>query len=255
MKNLKKFATTAEYNTYVNGLPLNSDKFPVVAYINDTRETKIKHWLPYGYTIVIDDFDGSGDILSFINHQMGDRFVFIDEVVFDDKYLWLWYCYTYTIDTWSRENLPNYILTVPFNNRNDMYEHCVVYDVSNRYNPIVYSLGNDLDHNPYMNLEGAGAGWKPSTYNGKVITYIPNDINEEYSAPFDSPYNDKVDNYNIEIGDVISEDLKVSDRNKLVNYIILSFVKMSDFANSRKEEDYREAKRLLNITLDLLKVS
>lgn len=70
-----------------------------------------------------------------------------------------------------------------------------------------------------------------------------------------SPYNDKADNYNIDISDVISEDLKVSDRNKLVNYIILSFVKMSDFANSRKEEDYREAKRLLNITLDLLKVS
>ena len=35
-----------------------------------------------------------------------------------------------------------------------------------------------------------------------------------------SPYNDKADNYNIEISDIMAEDLKVSDKNKLVNYII-----------------------------------
>lgn len=69
-----------------------------------------------------------------------------------------------------------------------------------------------------------------------------------------SPYNDKADNYNIEISDLfpVAEASGISDRNKLINFIILSFVKMSDFAKTRDERDYREAKRLLNVVLDLL---
>lgn len=71
-----------------------------------------------------------------------------------------------------------------------------------------------------------------------------------------SPYNDNADNYNITIGEIMAEaQLPASDKTKAINYIILSFVKMSDFAKSRKEEDYREAKRLLGITLDLLGVT
>lgn len=68
-----------------------------------------------------------------------------------------------------------------------------------------------------------------------------------------SPYNDKADNYNIEINDIMSEALlPTSDKNRCINYIILAFVKMNDFANSRKEEDYKEAKRLLGVVWDLL---
>lgn len=68
-----------------------------------------------------------------------------------------------------------------------------------------------------------------------------------------SPYNDNADNYNISVNDIMSEaQLAISDKNKAINYVILSFVKLYDFAQSRKEEDYKEAKRLLNITFNLL---
>ena len=71
-----------------------------------------------------------------------------------------------------------------------------------------------------------------------------------------STYNDNADNYNITIDEIMAEaQLPASDKNKAINYIILSFVKMSDFAKTRKEEDYREAKRLLGITLDLLGIT
>lgn len=71
-----------------------------------------------------------------------------------------------------------------------------------------------------------------------------------------STYNNNADNYNITIDEIIAEaQLPASDKNKAINYIILSFVKMSDFAKTRKEEDYREAKRLLGITLDLLGIT
>lgn len=71
-----------------------------------------------------------------------------------------------------------------------------------------------------------------------------------------STYNDNADNYNITIDEIMAEaQLPVSDKNKAINYIILSFVKMSDFAKTRKEEDYREAKRLLGVTLDLLGIT
>lgn len=71
-----------------------------------------------------------------------------------------------------------------------------------------------------------------------------------------SPYNNKADNYNININDIVTEaQLSQSDRNRTINYIILSFVKLYDFAQSRKEEDYKEAKRLMNVVWDLVKKS
>lgn len=71
-----------------------------------------------------------------------------------------------------------------------------------------------------------------------------------------SPYNDKADNYNIDIGSLmveISEAMTpTSQRTRLINYIILSFTKCYDFAASRKEADYNDAKRYLNVVLDIL---
>ena len=68
-----------------------------------------------------------------------------------------------------------------------------------------------------------------------------------------SPYNDKADNYNIEISDIMTEaQINQSNKNRLINFIILSFVKMYDFAQTRNVKDYDEAKRLLGIVLDNL---
>lgn len=68
-----------------------------------------------------------------------------------------------------------------------------------------------------------------------------------------SPYNDKADNYNIDIADIISEaQIPASEKTKLINYVILSFVKMYDFAQSRSEADYKEAKRLLSVVYDIM---
>lgn len=68
-----------------------------------------------------------------------------------------------------------------------------------------------------------------------------------------SPYNDAADNFNVELGDVISEASKPTiNRGVLINYILLAFVKMNDFARTRSEADYREARRLLDLLLNLL---
>lgn len=81
-------------------------------------------------------------------------------------------------------------------------------------------------------------------------------MDKEIKLKGTSPYNDKTDNYNININDIITEaQLSQSDRNRTINYIILSFVKLYDFAQSRKEEDYKEAKRLMNVVWDLVKKS
>lgn len=71
-----------------------------------------------------------------------------------------------------------------------------------------------------------------------------------------SPYNDKADNYNTDIesltGELSEAMIPISKRTRLINYIILSFVKCSDFAKSRDEKDYEDAKRYLNIVMDII---
>ena len=64
--------------------------------------------------------------------------------------------------------------------------------------------------------------------------------------------NDQIAN---ELEKLLSEDIKIkTSKSRLMNYMILSFVKMHDFANTKDLKDFDEAKRYLSELLDMMNI-
>lgn len=192
MKHLKVFKTKAAYNQYKQAGDI---EYPLTSYIEETDETIFDHWVPEGVVLYLDDCDTEeiptpedmadyaewcDDRINEGTDYVNDRYYFIDEVIFDNVYYWLWYA-------GDIDNLGyySYILTPSFNNYNDLRKHTALYNSRSKYSPISVKLTDDISFDEYNEQT---AGFKDFSYNGKVLIDIKKKSYEKHSLPFVSPY-------------------------------------------------------------------
>ena len=185
MKNLKKFATTADYNAFKNSTGMT---YPLTSYIENTRETKFDHWIPNdGTMIVVDDYSAEEDwrigdvstpskLSTFLKKNLNSQeyYSFVSELIYNGHYYWLWYCET------DDDNITPYIITPLFNNYQHFYRHSIMYNPNDKYKVHYSELNEDLE----IKYDWETIGYRGFDYDNKVLGYVKND---NYDPPVPPP--------------------------------------------------------------------